>query len=144
VTRIEESIDVSVPARAAYDLWARFESFPRFIEGVRRVVQIDPWLTHWETTVGGVQRDFDVEVIARHPGELVAWNAVDGLAHGGMVVLQPLGAGSTRVLMMVRYEPGLLSRASGRALGALADEIADDLQRFKELVESRARNDRTL
>ena len=135
MTRIERSIDVGVPARVAYEQWVDFESLPRFVEGVRRVERIEEWLTHWETRIAGVWREFDVEIVARHSGELIAWNAMEGLAHGAMVTFARLGSRTTRVLMMIRYEPDLLPTASSTALGAFCADIDEDLQRFKQLVE---------
>ena len=135
MTTIQRIVDVRVPARAAYAQWASFESFPRFIEGVHRVRRVDTWLTRWETRIREVRREFDVEIIARHPGELIAWNAVDGLAHGGMVTFTQLGGDDTLVRLMIRYEPDLLPRQSATALAALCAELTDDLQRFKRLVE---------
>jgi uncharacterized membrane protein len=33
MSRVEKSIEVNVPIRAAYDQWTQFEEFPRFMEG---------------------------------------------------------------------------------------------------------------
>ena len=38
---IEETVEVNVPVRAAYDQWTQFEEFPRFMEGVREVRRVD-------------------------------------------------------------------------------------------------------
>ena len=38
---IEQSIEVDVPVRTAYNQWTQFEEFPRFMEGVREVRQLD-------------------------------------------------------------------------------------------------------
>ena len=34
MARTQESIDVNVPVRTAYNQWTQFEEFPRFMEGV--------------------------------------------------------------------------------------------------------------
>ena len=39
--RFEASIDVDVPVRTAYNQWTQFDDFPRFMEGVERIVQKD-------------------------------------------------------------------------------------------------------
>ncbi len=39
MARIEQSIVVSVPVKAAYDQWTQFESFPEFMEVVKEVHQ---------------------------------------------------------------------------------------------------------
>ncbi len=44
---ITESIDVEVPVRTAYDQWTQFEEFPRFMEGVQSVEQIDDAHLRW-------------------------------------------------------------------------------------------------
>jgi uncharacterized membrane protein len=41
MSSVEQTIDVEAPIRAVYDQWTQFESFPRFMDGVERVVQID-------------------------------------------------------------------------------------------------------
>ena len=38
---IEQSIEVRVPVRTAYNRWTQFEEFPRFMEGVTEVRQLD-------------------------------------------------------------------------------------------------------
>ena len=40
MTTIEESIEVKVPVRTAYDQWTQFEEFPRFMAGVESVTQL--------------------------------------------------------------------------------------------------------
>ena len=39
--RSSKPIDVDVPVRVAYDQWTQFEEFPRFMEGVEKVEQLD-------------------------------------------------------------------------------------------------------
>ena len=38
---IEKSIELNVPVRTAYNQWTQFEEFPKFMEGVKQVTQID-------------------------------------------------------------------------------------------------------
>jgi uncharacterized membrane protein len=40
MSTIEESIEVSVPVRTAYNQWTQFEEFPRFMEGVEEIRQL--------------------------------------------------------------------------------------------------------
>ena len=55
MTTIEESIEVKVPVRTAYDQWTQFEEFPRFMAGVESVTQLDDTHLHWVADIGGVQ-----------------------------------------------------------------------------------------
>ncbi len=38
---IEKSVEVQVPVRTAYNQWTQFEEFPKFMEGVMQVQQLD-------------------------------------------------------------------------------------------------------
>jgi uncharacterized membrane protein len=46
MSTIEQSIDVNVPVRTAYNQWTQFEEFPRFMEGVEAVRQLDQQRLH--------------------------------------------------------------------------------------------------
>jgi uncharacterized membrane protein len=41
MSTVERSIDVDVPIRTAYHQWTQFEDFPRFMDGVGSVRQLD-------------------------------------------------------------------------------------------------------
>ena len=41
MTRVVQSVDVKVPVSSVYNQWTQFEDFPRFMEGVKSVQQID-------------------------------------------------------------------------------------------------------
>ena len=56
---IEQSIDVNVPVRTAYDQWTQFEEFPRFMEGVREVRQLDDRRLAWCAEVGGKEKRWE-------------------------------------------------------------------------------------
>ena len=43
---VVESIDVKVPVSTAYNQWTQFEEFPKFMEGVESVTQIDDTHMH--------------------------------------------------------------------------------------------------
>ena len=47
MSTIEQSIDVNVPVHTAYNQWTQFEEFPRFMEGVEEVRQLDERRLHW-------------------------------------------------------------------------------------------------
>src|SRR3954447_16156638 len=113
MTTIEKSVDVAAPVRTAYNQWTQFESFPAFMEGVNRIIPEAPPPTHpetttrphWETTIGGVAREFDAEITEQHPDERVAWRSVDGPPHAGVVTFHRIDARTTRVHLQMEYEP---------------------------------------
>ncbi|MFI9387709.1 SRPBCC family protein [Kutzneria sp. NPDC052558] len=139
MTTIEKSVDVQVPVRTAYNQWTQFESFPRFMEGVDRVTQIDDVLTHWQTSIGGVSREFDARVSEQHPDERVAWHTVDGPEHGGVVTFHRLDDHTTRVTLQMEYQPDTLTEKTAAALGLVGNRISGDLKRFKDFIESEGR-----
>ena len=59
MSTVEKSIEVNVPVSAAYNQWTQFEEFPRFMEGVKSVRQLDDKRLHWKTVIGGKEEDFD-------------------------------------------------------------------------------------
>ena len=54
-----ESIDVDVPVRTAYDQWTQFEAFPRFMDGVSRVQQLDDTTLDWVAEIAGQREALD-------------------------------------------------------------------------------------
>ena len=134
---ITKSIDVEVPVRTAYDQWTQFEEFPRFMEGVEEVRQLDPTHTHWTTKVGGVEREFDAEITEQHPDERVAWTSRTGPDQAGVVTFHKLQDAKTRVTVQMDWEPGNATEKVGSALNFDDRRVEGDLERFKKFIESR-------
>ena len=57
MTTIVRSIDVNVPVRIAYNQWIRFDEFPKFMEGVKQVTQMDAKRLHWKAEVAGQENE---------------------------------------------------------------------------------------
>jgi uncharacterized membrane protein len=136
MSSIQESVDVQVPVRTAYDQWTQFEEFPRFMEGVESVRQIDDTHMHWKADIGGVTREWDAEVTEQHPDERVAWTSTDGAQHAGVVTFHRLSADTTRVMLQLDFEPEGLVEQAGDKLGFVKRRAKGDLERFKGLIEA--------
>ncbi|HXV95294.1 MAG TPA: SRPBCC family protein [Gaiellaceae bacterium] len=134
---ITESIDVQVPVRTAYDQWTQFEQFPQFMEGVQSVEQIDDTHLHWVAEAGGKQHAWTAEITEQRPDERVAWKAIEGHGNGGVVTFHRLGEGETRVTVQLDHETDGLMEQLGSVLGMDSRRVKGDLERFKELIESR-------
>ncbi|UZN03165.1 SRPBCC family protein [Cellulomonas sp. S1-8] len=134
---IEQTIDVDVPVRTAYDQWTQFEEFPHFMDGVSAVKQINDTLTRWTTEIAGVEREFDATILEQQPDVVVAWASVDGTTHSGRVTFEPLGPGSTRVTTHIEWTPESIIEKVGAAVGADDRQVKKDLHRFKEFIEER-------
>ena len=72
MTAIREAIVVDVPVPVAYGQWTRFEEFPRFMEGVTEVRQLDDKRLHWEADVAGQHAAWDAEIIDQEPDTRIA------------------------------------------------------------------------
>ena len=137
MANIEQSIDVDVPVRTAYDQWTQFEEFPAFMEGVVEIRQVDDTHLHWRTKVAGREKEFDAVITEQTPDQRIAWTSETGTEHAGVVTFHRLGDGQTRVMVQMDYEPEGPVEKVGDALGLVKRRVKGDLQRFKDLIEGR-------
>lgn len=138
MSRVEESIEVNVPVRTAYNQWTQFESFPQFMTGVESITQIDDTHNHWVTSVGGVKREFDTEITEQTPDERIVWTTVAGeTKQHGVVTFQSLDATTTRVTTQIEWQPEGLAEKVGDAIGVDDHRVKADMKKFKEFIESR-------
>jgi uncharacterized membrane protein len=137
VATVEQSVDVNVPVRVAYDQWTQFEEFPRFMEGVKRVTQLDDTHLHWVAEVAGDEKEWDAEITEQHPDERVAWQSTSGARNAGVVSFHRLDDDHARVTLQMDVEPERIVETAGEALGFLDRRVKGDLERFEEFVEER-------
>jgi uncharacterized membrane protein len=137
MTSITESIEVKAPLRTVYNQWTQFEDFPRFMEGVERVEQLDDQRLHWVTKIAGVQREFDAKVTEQHADLKVAWRALDGPEHAGVVTFAPADDGQTRINLQMDYDPDGFVENAGDKLGIVSARVKGDLRRFRDFIEAR-------
>jgi uncharacterized membrane protein len=135
--RFEETIDVDVPVRVAYDQWTQFEEFPRFMEGVERVVQRDEKTLDWTAEIAGQRKDWTAEITDQTPDVRVAWKSTSGDENAGAVLFQSLDPNRTRLTLRIDADPQGPVETVGAALGFLQRRVKGDLERFKEFIESR-------
>ena len=137
MTTVEQSVEIEVPVRTAYDQWTQFEEFPRFMEGVEEVTQITDDRLHWKTKIAGVEREFDAEITEQHPDERVAWRTLTGPQQAGVVTFHKLDQGKTKVMLQMEFEPEGIAEQVGDKLGLVKSRVKGDLDRFKEFIEHR-------
>ena len=80
---IEQSIEVDVPANTAYNQWTQFEEFPKFMEGVKAVQQLDAKRLHWRAEIAGKEKEWDAEITEQIPDQRIAWRSRSGAPNGG-------------------------------------------------------------
>ena len=137
MSNIQESIDVDVPVRTAYNQWTQFEEFPQFMEGIQEVKQLDDTHMHWRATIAGKEEEWDAVVTEQEPDMRVAWTNTTGARNAGVVTFHRLGDSKTRVMLQLDYDPEGVIENVGDALGFVRRRVKGDLERFKTFIESR-------
>jgi uncharacterized membrane protein len=135
MARVEESIDVNAPLTTAYNQWTQFEEFPKFMDGVKSVTQIDDTHLRWVAEIGGTEEQWEAEITEQQPDRKIVWRALDGHHNSGTVTFEPLGDNQTRINVVIEHETEGLTEALGSALGADSRKVKGDLERFKQVVE---------
>ncbi len=133
---VDESIEVNVPVSTVYNQWTQFEDFPLFMEGVDHVQQLDDTRLHWAATIAGKKAEWDAKILEQHPDKQISWISEDGKKTRGTVSFEPVGENKTRVGLSMSYQADPVE-AVGSAAGLDSRRVKGDLERFKELIESR-------
>ncbi|UGQ49157.1 SRPBCC family protein [Massilia endophytica] len=134
---VRESITVKVPVRTAYDQWTQFEEFPSFMDSVHEVRQLDDKRLHWKADVFGKAVEWDAEIVEQIPDRRIAWRSITGKPNSGAVKFESLPGSRCRIELSMAYTPEGLLETAGDAMGAVRAEARGNLQRFKEMIESR-------
>lgn len=134
---IERSVEVDVPATAAYNQWTQFEEFPRFMKDIERVEQLDDTTLRWRARMGGQVEEWTAKIDEQIPDKRIAWHSVEGAQNSGVVTFHRLDDDRTRVMLQMAYEPQTGIEKVADWLGAVGRRIDGDLERFKEFVEAR-------
>lgn len=140
--RIEKTIDVDRPVRTVYNQWTQFEEFPRFMEGVKEVRQIDDTHVHWRADIWGKEKEWDAEITEQVPDEKIGWKSISGDApNAGTVRFEPLGPSRTRVRLIMAYEPQGMAENIGDTLGLLSTTVQGSVNNFKQYIERQSSED---
>jgi uncharacterized membrane protein len=137
MAHIREDIEVEVPVTTAYNQWTQFEEFPKFMENVESVRQIDDAHLRWVAEIGGQKQEWTAEITRQEPDRVVAWRSTDGKGTSGEVLFESLGSDRTQIELTMTWEPEGVLESLGEKVGADTLGVKRDLQNFKELIESR-------
>ena len=134
---IDKTIEVDAPVSVAYNQWTQFEEFPRFMEGVTAVEQLDNERLHWQAEIGGTHKEWYAQITRQVPDEVIAWESEGGTPNSGTVVFHPTDEGKTEIEVHMEYDPEDFKESVGGALGFASRRVEGDLKRFKEFIEAR-------
>jgi uncharacterized membrane protein len=136
MAHVSESIEVQCPVDEVYNQWTQFEEFPRFMSGIEQVTQTDDTHLRWKANIAGRTAEWYAEITEQVPDQVIAWKATDGATNSGRVQFQG-SDGQTTIHLEMDVEPqGGVERAADM-MGVLQRQVREDLDRFKQLIESR-------
>jgi uncharacterized membrane protein len=140
---VRKSITLNRPADPLYRFWRDFANLPRFMHNLESVQVLGERRSRWKAHgPGGIPVEWESEVTDERPGELIAWRTVPGsqVEHSGVVRFTPAPGGrGTEVTVEMDYTPpgGALTATMAWLVGqAPGQQIAEDLRRFKQLMEA--------
>ena len=136
---VQDSIEVDVPISTAYNQWTQFEEFPRFMQDVEEVRQIDDTHLHWRANIAGKPVEWDSEITTQIPDRRISWRSTSGPSNSGAVTFDRVAENRTRITLRMSYRaPGLVEKI-GDALGAVRMELSGNLHRFSDFIQARQR-----
>ena len=136
---IEKSIELNVPVRTAYNQWTQFEEFPKFMEGVKEVKQLDEKRLHWKANISGKEEEWNAEITEQIPDKRIAWKSREGAVNAGVVTFHSLSNAKSVIMLQLQYDPKGFVEQVGDAIGLVTQRVEGDLDRFKTYIESRGR-----
>lgn len=134
---IEKSIDVTAPVRQVYNQWTQFEDFPRFMEGVKEVRQLDDKRLEWHAEILGKDLTWNAEIVQQIPDQRITWKSTSGAQNAGSVAFTSLDPAHTKITLRLDYDPEGAAETTASALGLVNARVDGDLRRFKKFIEER-------
>lgn len=141
--KVERSVTINRPAEELFRFWRDFENLPRFMNHLESVQVTSEKNSHWVAKApAGTSVEWDAEVYNEKENELIAWRTLEGadVPSAGSVHFEPSAGGrGTIVRVILKYDPpgGALGAAIARLFGENPEQqIAEDLRRFKQLMET--------
>ncbi|PZG14261.1 cyclase [Micromonospora craterilacus] len=141
--RITASVTVNRSVEDTYRYWHDFYNLPRFMYHLQSVRRSGDGRTRWAAKApAGRTVEWEAEIVADRPNQLIAWQSVDGspVPNSGRVEFRRAAGGrGTEVRVELEVTP------PGRKVGALVarafgedpqQQVRDDLRRFKQVIET--------
>ena len=138
MAHVEKSIEVQKPVDQVYAQWTQFDEYPKFMENVEEVRQLDDKHLEWKARVAGTERKWKAEIVEQQPNRVIAWRAITGDKNAGKVEFEPID-GHTKVKLAIDYDPpkGAAGEIGDKVVQATPRSVENDLKRFKEFIEQR-------
>lgn len=132
---IQQSVDVAVPIKVAYNRWTLFEDWPEFMHRFETVEQVEDTKLSFTTKMWGITRQFEAEIVEQRPDQRIEWNVTEGPAHTGVVTFHQLADRLTRIEVSLDVDPHGMFEKMARGMRFTKRAVRADLHRFKALIE---------
>ena len=129
---VEKFIVVNAPVGSAYQLWADFENFPKFMKTLREVRRVDEKRYYLRSEREGKEFEMVIEMSLQIPERRVAWRTISGEQTSGAVSFESDPGGGTKIHFKMLYD----SDGSWTNAEALSARLESHLENFKKLMET--------
>ena len=138
--------DIKAPVSKVWEVWNDMEAMPLWMSWIESVKTIEaptktlPDLTEWTLAANGFRFKWQAKINERIEAQKLQWESIGGLPTKGSVRFYVEEESRTIVKLSVTYE---LPRAIAPLMeanilgGMVTNELQGNLDRFKDLVESR-------
>ena len=141
--RVERTMTIRLSPGELYQEWRDLTHWPELVPILESVTLHDDRLSHWVARgLANMKIEWDAELVADEPGQLIAWRAVEGsdVSNAGSVHFEtaPGGRGTeVRVVLTCTPPGGRLGAAMATMFGKSADrQVREGLRRFKQRMET--------
>lgn len=139
---VKKSIIIDSSPEELYEFWHNFENLPRFMKHLESVRVTDNKRSHWVAKApAGKTVEWDAEVTAERPGEMIAWRSLEGadVDNTGSVRFERApGNRGTIVKVEIEYSPpgGVIGATVAKLFGEDPEQqVSDDLRCLKQVIE---------
>ncbi len=143
MVHVSRSVTVKRSRDVVFQFWRQLENLPRFMLHLQSVTVTGDGRSHWITSAPAGQRlEWDAEIIDERPNERLSWRSLEGsdVRHQGAVIFRDAPADrGTEVEVDLHYDaPAGKVGAPWRSSSVKepAQQTADDLRRFKQVMET--------
>lgn len=141
---VKKSVTIDKSAAELYSFWRNFENLPQFMAHLEsvKVQDGDGKRSHWVAKAPlGQSVEWDAELTSDVENERIGWKSLEGsqINNSGVVEFISTANRGTEVRVVLTYEPpaGYIGTLIAKLFGEEPNQqVADDLRRFKMLMEA--------
>jgi uncharacterized membrane protein len=139
---VQKSVTINKSPAELFSFWENFENLPKFMNHLESVTKNDELYSHWKAKAPlGYTVEWDAEVTNKVENSLIEWRSLDGadIPNTGGIEFIPTLERGTEVKVTFAYivPAGKLGALAAKIFGEEpGQQVAEDLRRFKNLMES--------